>query len=230
MYNGIWYDISWYIWWSPQQQLKVKFHQGSPPVHQRLTGVTSARLGHCATWYDTMSESLSLPLQSAASQVLKNLDLEACPESCFPGNLMLKWRIPQREVQCLAAVRRLMPLRKFSLWRGTTTAFTLHLSMQGSWKALICQKSWKELKFKKKNMSRVKSQSLPKTFGEKKQPTCPTTLGSINLPRTLFCEVIQLTLMPAIRIVPQQPSNKSHVIIWVDKVAVILLMLNHDMS
>lgn len=181
------------------------------------------------SWYDTMSESLSLPLQSAASQVLKNLDLEACPESCFPGNLMLKWRIPQREVQCLAAVRRLMPLRKFSLWRGTTTAFTLHLSMQGSWKALICKKAGKNWNWKK-NMSRVKSQSLPKTFGEKKQPTCPTTLGSINLPRTLFCEVIQLTLMPAIRIVPQQPSNKSHVIIWVDKVAVILLMLNHDMS
>lgn len=119
------------------------------------------------SWYDTMSESLSLPLQSAASQVLKNLDLEACPESCFPGNLMLKWRIPQREVQCLAAVRRLMPLRKFSLWRGTTTAFTLHLSMQGSWKALICQKSWKELKLKKKHVKSQESKLTKNIWGKK---------------------------------------------------------------
>lgn len=129
------------------------------------------------SWYDTMSESLSLPLQSAASQVLKNLDLEACPESCFPGNLMLKWRIPQREVQCLAAVRRLMPLRKFSLWRGTTTAFTLHLSMQGSWKALICQKSWKELKFKKKTCQESRVKAYQKHLGKKSNQRVQQRLG-----------------------------------------------------
>ncbi len=85
-------------------------HQGSPPVHyikhsaERLTGTTSAKLDHCATWphpklwHDTMSEAESSCLPSP-----EKFGSRGMPWVIFSWQFDGKMKNPQREVQYLAA-------------------------------------------------------------------------------------------------------------------------------